>query len=53
MTGHATTTQMVYNGTTSNLTESGQRAISYRGMENPWGNLWSMVAGVSIVGDGN
>jgi len=50
-TGHATTTVMDVNGVQSNQTEDGKRAITYRGMENPWGNLWSMLGGVNISGN--
>lgn len=28
-------------------------AVSYRGMENPWGNRWRMIGGTEILGDGN
>ena len=50
-TGHATTTVMDVNGTQSNQTEDGKRAIAYRGMENPWGHLWSMLGGVNVSGN--
>ena len=50
--GQATETQVDINGTISTMSTGGYRAISYRGMENPWGNLWSMVGGVNITGDG-
>ena len=51
-TGHATSTQVSINGTVSTQTEVGKRAISYRGMENPWGNMWKMIGGINIKGDG-
>ena len=51
-TGHAETTVMDVDGTRSNQTENGMRAIIYRGMENPWGNLWSMIGGVTVSGNG-
>ena len=51
-TGHASETTMDVNGTRSTVNTNGQRAIIYRGMENPWGNLWSMIGGVKIVGNG-
>ena len=51
-TGHATTTIMDVNGTQYPQTENGKRAIIYRGMENPWGNLWSMIGGVKVTGNG-
>ncbi len=31
---------------------SGQISISYRGMENPWGNIWEFVQGININGNG-
>ena len=51
-TGHAETTVMDVDGARSNQTENGKRAIAYRGMENPWGNLWSMIGGVTVSGNG-
>lgn len=50
-TGHAESTTMDVDGVTSTVNVNGQRAICYRGMENPWGNLWSMIGGVNISGD--
>lgn len=29
---------------------NGCRAITYRGVENPWGNIWHMIGGLNIVG---
>ena len=52
-TGAAESTQVVVNGNTSTQTTVGYRAITYRGMENPWGNFWQMIAGVNIYGDGS
>ena len=51
--GHAETTQANVNGNIINNTTDGYRAISYRGMENPWGNIWQMIPGVNIVGNGS
>ena len=31
---------------------SGQVSVSYRGYENPWGNIWKFIYGVNIWGDG-
>ena len=50
-TGHATSTTNENNGSTTNETEAGKRAISYR-VENPWGNMWHMIGGINIKGDG-
>lgn len=51
-TGHAESTNVDMNNTTTTMTEEGYRAISYRGMENPWGNIWSMIGGTNIHGNG-
>jgi len=51
-TGHANETINEKNGVNTSYNENGYRAISYRGMENPWGNIWKMVGGVIIVGRG-
>lgn len=48
-TGAANNT--VNNGTS--YSEEGKRAISYRGVENPWGNIWRMIGGVDVVGNGD
>lgn len=32
---------------------NGKSSISYRGVENPWGNIWKFVYGVNIHGDGS
>ena len=39
-------------GTETVFSTSGKVAISYRGMENPWGNIWKHVNGINILGDG-
>ena len=31
---------------------AGRVSVSYRGIENPWGNIWKLVYGVNIHGDG-
>lgn len=51
-TGHASETISNNNGTDITNTTVGKRAISYRGMENPWGNLWNMIGGLNLKGDG-
>lgn len=52
-TGHATNTVNEINGIETTYGNAGQRAISYRGVENPWGNLWRLIGGVNIHGTGN
>lgn len=50
--GQATATQVNINGNVTTQTEAGKLAITYRGMENPWGNLWQMIGGINIYGNG-
>lgn len=49
--GQALSTTSIRNGVISTYTEAGKCAISYRGLENPYGNMWRFVGGVSIVND--
>lgn len=51
-TGMAASTVNEINGTYTSYDTVGKRAISYRGVENPWGNLWTYAAGICAVGDG-
>lgn len=51
--GVATSTVNNTDGITQTYSTDGKRAISYRGMENPWGNTWHMIAGINISGDGD
>ena len=51
-TGAALSTVNEKNGVETTYFDVGKRAISYRGMENPWGNIWRMIGGTHIVGDG-
>ena len=48
-TGAAAST--INDGTT--YTVAGKRAICYRGMENPYGNIWHMIGGLLIQGNGS
>lgn len=52
-TGHANSTTNETNGSYNTYSNAGRRAISYRGMENPWGNIWRMIGGLNIYGDRN
>ena len=51
-TGEAAETVNEINGTKTTYTTSGKLAITYRGIENPWGNMWRFVNGINIYGDG-
>lgn len=50
--GEATSTINEVNGVRTAKSGSGELAISYRGLENPWGNTWCMIGNVIISGDG-
>ena len=52
-TGYAAVTTNEINGTYTIYNTSGRRAIAYRGMENPWGNMWRMIGNLSIRGNQN
>lgn len=52
-TGAATNTTIVLNGNRTTYATPGYRAISYRGLENPWGNQWRVVSNMTIKGTGN
>ena len=49
-TGSAKAT-VEHDGTTS--TAEGHLAVSYRGVENPYGNMWHFFEGLNIWGDGS
>ena len=52
-TGAAANTTVVLNSNRTTYSTPGSRAISYRGMENPWGNQWRIVGNMTIKGTGN
>ena len=49
--GTAAQTTVENSGTTEVTTDADKLAISYRGVENPWGNVWQMLNGILITGD--
>jgi len=51
--GIAQSTINEINGMTTEYTTNGMRALSYRGVENPWGNIWNFIGDVLISGNGN
>ena len=51
--GAAASTIIDSDGTRTTYTTVGSRAISYRGMENPWGNVWRLVGNLTTRGGGN
>ena len=53
VTGMAGETIYDVAGTETLFNTNGKVAVSYRGMENPWGNIWKQVNGINFWGDGN
>ena len=51
-TGMASETIYDVAGTETPFNTNNKVAVSYRGMENPWGNIWKHVNGINIRGDG-
>ena len=51
--GRASSTINERGGLTTTYTEDGKTSISYRGKENPYGNINKFVEGINVVGDGN
>ncbi len=52
-TGQATSTVNEIGGVQTTETVNGRVSVSYRGIENPWGNLWKHINGVNIWGNGS
>ena len=52
-TGQAAQTTNEKGGTTTVETANGKTAVTWRGTENPWGNIWKFVYGVNIWGNGS
>ena len=40
-------------GTETPYSGNGKVAVTYRGIENPWGNIWKHINGINIWGDGH
>lgn len=51
--GQATSTIFDNNGSQTTQTALDARAITYRGVENPWGNLWRIIDDFTVKGDGS
>ena len=52
-TGMADTTIYEDGTETVSNTENGKVSVSYRGVENPWGNIWKQINGINFWGDGS
>ena len=50
--GMATSTINTQGTTQTTETANGKVAVSYRGIENPYGNIWKWVEGITMYGDG-
>lgn len=51
--GMADVTVNEINGSTTAYYENGKLSVSYRGVENPWGNIWKCSQGINMWGDSN
>lgn len=51
-TGSATETINEIGGAETTYNTNGKVSVSYRGVENPWGNIWKHIQGINIWGDG-
>ncbi len=51
-TGSAEETINEIGGAETPYTAAGKVSVSYRGEENPWGNIWKHIQGINIWGNG-
>lgn len=51
--GKAASTINTINGTPTTNTSENKVSVSYRGKENPYGNIWKFVYGINIHGNGS
>ena len=52
-TGRAPSSVQTVRDVATTYTAQGKCSISYRGMENPWGNMWRIVCDIEIDESGN
>lgn len=52
-TGQAKETVNEIGGTETTYNVNGKVSVSYRGVENPWGNIWRHINGINIWGNGS
>ena len=50
--GVASETVNEIGGTETTYNVNGKVSVSYRGVENPWGNIWKHIQGINIWGNG-
>lgn len=53
VSGAAASTTVDSDDKKTQYTTDGYRAITYRGMENPWGNVWRVIGNMTVKGTGN
>lgn len=51
--GAAASTINEINGVQTAYTTDGKVSINYRGVENPWGNIWKYIGGAKMIGNGS
>ena len=51
--GAASSTINTEGTTQTTETADGKVSVSYRGIENPYGNIWKWIAGITVYGDGS
>ena len=51
-TGQAASTVSYPGNVETTYTESGKTSITWRGTENPWGNIWKFIYGINFWGNG-
>ena len=51
-TGRATQTINTKADASTTETADGKTSVTYRGLENPWGNIWKFIYGVNLWGNG-
>lgn len=52
-TGQAVKTVNEIGGTETTYNANGKVSVTYRGVENPWGNIWKHINGINIWGNGS
>lgn len=51
--GRASSTVIKIGSTSTTETADGKTSVSYRGVENPYGNIWKFVMGMNVHGNGS
>lgn len=51
--GIASSTSYIYNNNSYTETAEGKLSFAYRGMQNPWGNIWQLINGILVTTSSN